>query len=198
MVYSEFKLGNLIKQFDLSINENSNLFVDIPDLEYSEHLKFCLKENVALAVDINTEKARSELIIAPVLLEVRRQMNYQISLFSGTEFNVAPDRGLNGTCDFLISLSPERLFIDAPVITLVEAQKEDIKAGFGQCAAEMLAAQLFNHREGNSLTTIYGVVTSGTAWRFLKLKDDIIYINTVEYYINQIAKILGIFITIMS
>jgi len=62
----------------------------------------------------------------------------------------------------------------------------------------MLTAQLFNNREGNSLTTIYGVVTSGTAWRFLKLQDKIIYIDTVEYYINQIAKILGIFVTIMS
>jgi len=180
MAYSEFKLSILIKQFDLSINENLNLFADIADLDYSEHLKFCLTENVALAVDINTEKARSELIIAPILLEVRRQMNYQISLFSGTEFNVAPNQGLNGICDFLISLSPERLFIDAPIITLVEAKKEDIKAGFGQCAAEMLAAQLFNNREGNSLTTIYGVVTSGTAWRFLKLQDKIIYINTSD------------------
>ena len=198
MAYSDFKLSNLIKQFDLSINENLDLFTNILDVEYSEHLKFCLQENVALAVDINTEKARSELIIAPILLEVRRQMNYQIALFSGTEFNVAPDQGLNGICDFLISLSPERLFINAPVITLVEAKKEDIKAGFGQCAAEMLAAQLFNSREGNSLTTIYGVVTSGTVWRFLKLQNKTIYVDTIEYYINQIAKILGIFVTIMS
>jgi len=198
MAYSEFKLHDLVKQFDLNINENLDLFADVAGREYSEHLRFSLKENVALAVDINTEKARSELIIIPVLLEVRRQMNYQIALFSGTEFNVAPDRGLNGICDFLISLSSERLFINAPVITLVEAKKEDIKAGFGQCVAEMLAAQLFNDREGNSLTTIYGVVTSGTAWRFLKLKDKTVYVDMVEYYINQINKILGIFISSMS
>lgn len=198
MAYSEFKLSDLVKKFDLSIHENLDLFANITGIEYSEHLKFCLQENVALAVDINTEKARSELIIAPVLLEIRRQMNYQVSLFSGTEFNVAPDQGLNGVCDFLISLSPERLFINAPVITLVEAKKEDIKARFGQCAAEMLAAQLFNDREGNSLTTIYGVVTSGTVWRFLKLKDKIIYVDPVEYYINQISKILGIFVNMMA
>lgn len=84
------------------------------------------------------------------------------------------------------------------VITLVEAKKEDIKAGFGKCAAEMLAAQLFNSCEGNSLNTIYGVVTSGTVWRFLKLQDKTIYIDNVEYYINQIAKILGIFLTITN
>ncbi len=143
MAYSDFKLKELIKQFGLTINENQDLFADIPEVEYSEILKVFLQENSALAVDINTEKARSELIIAPILLEVRRQLNYQIGLFSGSEFNIDPEKGLNGTCDFLMSLSPERLFISAPVITLVEAKKEDIKAGFGQCTAEMLAAQLF-------------------------------------------------------
>jgi hypothetical protein len=120
MAYSDFKLKELVKQFDLTLNENQDLFADISEVESSEILKVALKENAALAVDINTEKARSELIIAPILLEVRRQLNYQIGLFSGSEFNVAPEKGLNGTCDFLMSLSAERLFISAPVITLVE------------------------------------------------------------------------------
>ncbi|MEG4987812.1 hypothetical protein QUB08_18835 [Microcoleus sp. BR0-C5] len=116
MAYSDFKLKALLKQFDLTLNENQDLFADISEVESSEILKVALKENAALAVDINTEKARSELIIAPILLEVRRQLNYQIGLFSGSEFNVAPEKGLNGTCDFLMSLSAERLFISAPVI----------------------------------------------------------------------------------
>ncbi|WP_317619344.1 hypothetical protein [Laspinema sp. D2d] len=158
-------------------------------------MRFFLKENAALAVDINTEKACFELIIAPILLEVRRQVKYQVGLFSGSEFNVAPERGLNGTCDFLISLSPERLFISAPVITLVEAKKEDIKAGFGQCVAEMLAAQLFNKQEGTQISTIYGAVTSGTVWRFLKLEGQMVYIDRVEYYLSEVAKILGILLS---
>lgn len=194
MAYSDFKLSEVIKQFDLTLNENTNLFNATPEIQPSEYLAQFLQENIALAVDINTEKARSEFIIAPILLEVRRQLNYQISLFSGTEFNVDPSQGLNGVCDFLISLSPERLFINAPVVTLVEAKKEDIKAGFGQCIAEMLAAQLFNTKEGNPFNTIYGVITSGTVWRFLKLEDKIVYIDAVEYYINNLNKILGIFI----
>lgn len=198
MAYSDFKLNEIIRKFDLTLTESMNLFTSIPEIKISEHLEFFLQENISLAVDINTEKARSELIIAPVLLEFRRQVNYQIGLFSGTEFNVEPSKGLNGICDFLVSLSPERLFINAPVITLVEAKKEDIKAGFGQCVAEMLAAQLFNEREGNSLTTIYGVITSGTVWRFLKLEDKTLYIDTVEYYINEIGKILGILVSAIS
>lgn len=118
-----------------------------------------------------------------------------MGLFSGSEFNVAPERGLNGTCDFLISLSPERLFISAPVITLVEAKKEDIKAGFGECVAEMLAAQLFNEQEGNQIPTIYGAVTSGTVWRFLKLQGQIVYIDRVEYYLSEVEKVLGILLS---
>ncbi|MEG4227396.1 hypothetical protein QUA35_20400 [Microcoleus sp. N9_B2] len=174
MAYSDFKLKELVKQFDLTLNENQDLFGDAPEVEPSENLKSWLLENSGLAVDINTEKARSELIVAPILLEVRRQVNYQISLFSGSEFNVDPEKGLNGTCDFLVSLSPERLFISAPVIALVEAKKEDIKAGLGQCGAEMLAARLFNEQEGNNIPTIYGTVTSGTVWRFLKLEGNLI------------------------
>ena len=198
MAYSEFRLNDLVKRFGLNINENLDLFADVAEVESSEYLKFWLQENTALAVDINTEKARSELIIAPILLEVRRQLNYKISFFSGTEFNVDPDQGLNGTCDFLLSLSPERLFINAPVITLVEAKKEDIKAGFGQCVAEMLAAQIFNEREGNSIKTIYGAVTSGTVWRFLKLEGKSVSIDSIEYYINKVGKILGILVSAIT
>ena len=119
------------------------------------------------------------MIIAPILLELRRQLNYQISLFSGVDFNVDSERGLNGVCDFLVSRSKEQLFVRAPVITIVEAKNENLKPGFGQCVAEMLAGQLFNEREGNAIKTIYGGVTIGTVWRFLFAS----FLNiAIEYY----------------
>lgn len=192
MSYSDFKINEIIKQFNLELNEAIDLFADTPEVEPGDILKVLLKENLPLALDINTEKARSEMIIAPILLEVRRKVSYQIGLFSGSEFNVVPEKGLKGTCDFLITLSPETLFIKAPVITLVEAKKEDIKAGLGQCVAEMLAAKFFNEKEENSIPIIYGAITSGNIWRFMKLEGDEISIDSVEYYINQIGKILGI------
>jgi hypothetical protein len=198
MAYSDFKLKELVKQFDLTLNENQDLFGGTTEVEPSETLRSWLIENSALAADINTEKARSELIIAPILLEVRRQLNYQIGLFSGSEFNVAPEKGLNGTCDFLLSLSPERLFISAPVIAIVEAKKEDIRGGLGQCGAEMLAARLFNEQEGNNIPIIYGAVTSGTVWRFLKLEGNVIYIDPIEYYLRDVGKILGILLSAIA
>lgn len=196
MAYSDFKLSEIIKIFGLTISETSELFSAVAEVECSEYLAFTLKENIELAVSINTEKARSEMIIAPMLLELRRRLNYQISLFSGVDFNVDNERGLNGICDFIISHSVEQLFVRAPVITLVEAKNENLKAGFGQCVAEMLAAQLFNEREGNEITTIYGVVTIGTIWRFLKLEGQIVHIDLTEYYIKDVNKILGILVSL--
>jgi len=56
----------------------------------------------------------------------------------------------------------------------------------------MLAARIFNEREGNQIATIYGCVTSGTNWRFLKLKEEVIEIDLNEYYLRDVNKILGI------
>jgi len=192
MAYSDFKLNEIVRRFDLTINEASGLFGNTSEEEYSELLATLLRENVDVAVSINTEKARSEMIIAPVLWEVRRKFNYEISLFSGVEFNVDTQQGLNGFCDFLISLSKEQLFVSVPVITLVETKNENLKSGLAQCVAEMIAAQLFNEQQQNSIKIIYGVVTIGTIWQFLKLENKVISIDLTEYHIKDVKKILGI------
>ena len=195
MAYSDFTLSELKKLFSLTINETVDLFAAVPPVECSEHLAFTLKENLPLATAINTEKARSEMIIAPILIEVRRRLNYQVSLFSGVDFNVDTARGLNGICDFLVSRSSEQLFISAPVLTIVEAKNENIKAGLGQCVAEMIAAQLFNKREGNEIITLYGTVTTGTIWNFLKLEGQVVSIDLSEYFIGNANKILGVLLS---
>jgi len=195
MAYSDFKLSEIIKKFELTLNEVSGLFGDIPEEEPSNLLTTILKENLDLAVSINTEKARSEMIISPILLEVRRKLNNEISLFSGVDFNVDNQQGLNGFCDFLISLSKEQLFIRAPIITLVESKNENLKLGLAECIAEMLAAQLFNEQKQNAIKIVYGAVTIGTIWQFLKLEDKTISIDLTEYYIKDVKKILGILIS---
>jgi hypothetical protein len=195
MTYSDFKLSEIIQKFELTLNEVSGLFADVPEEEPSNLLTTILKENVDLAVSINTEKARSEMIISPILLEVRRKLNNEISLFSGIDFNVDNQQGLNGFCDFLISLSKEQLFIRAPIITLVESKNENLKLGLAQCIAEMLAAQLFNQQKQNAIKIVYGAVTIGTIWQFLRLEDKTISIDLTEYYIKDVKKILGILIS---
>jgi hypothetical protein len=98
--------------------------------------------------------------LIPVLAELRRQANYQISLFSGTEFDVDKEKGLSGYCVYIISCSKEQYFIRVPVITIVEAKNENIKSGLGQCIAEMIAAQIFNKQQDHPLAEIYGIVST--------------------------------------
>lgn len=194
MLYSSFTLSTVIKQFSLIVKDKHDLFLGIDEIQPSAYLESTLTYNLPLASEINTEKSRSEMIITPVLLEVRRLVSDRISLFSGREFSVDPEQGLNGACDFLLGISESQLVILAPVVVIVEAKKEDIIGGLGQCIATMVAAQRFNQQEQSPVETIYGVVTSGTAWRFLALKDNLVSVDKMEYYINQISKILGIFV----
>ncbi len=192
MAYSDFSLAKVSKTFELKILDAVNMFSAIPELESSNFLVETLLYTVPLAISSNTEKARSEMIIAPILIELRKQLNSEISFFSGIDFTIDPEKGLNGNCDFLISRSPELLILTAPIIIIVEAKKENINGGLGQCVAEMLGARIFNEREGNDIPAIFGAVTSGTNWRFLKLKDQVIEIDLTEYYLRDVNKILGI------
>ncbi len=190
MPYNRFNLNKVKQDFQLTIVEKDGLFADIPNKNCSDFLKEILKYNVPLAIANHTEKARSEFIVAPILLEARKQQQ-NFSIFSGAEFNIDEGKGLTGFCDFIISHSEEMLFITAPVIMLVEAKNDNIKSGLGQCIAEMVAAQIFNERENNPIRSILGIVTTGTNWKFLRLTDKTVEIDLNEYYLHDIEKILG-------
>ena len=198
MAYSNFTLRQVEKDFHLQIEEKIDLFAHVEAIAPSDDLKRILAENIPLALAINTEKARSEFLIAPTLLELRRRSPTPISLFSGTEFSISPEQGLSGYCDYLISLSKQQLMISAPVIAIVEAKNEDIKSGLGQCIAEMIAAQLFNELENNDIATIYGIVTSGEIWKFLQISEQNVAIDLTAYYINNIDKIIAILLSFIS
>ncbi|CAN1210969.1 Type I restriction enzyme R protein N-terminal domain-containing protein [Tumidithrix helvetica PCC 7403] len=192
MSYSEFKtIAQVQEKFGLTVKESENLFVDIQPLVVSDYLQQTLKRNLSIANAINTEKARSELLIAPTLLEIRQIFHEQVGFFSGSEFNVDAEVGLNGFCDFVLTASSEIYEISCPVMTLVEAKNENIKGGLGQCIAEMVAAQRFNARSDRNFP-IYGVVTTGMIWKFLRLEEKTIWIDLEDYFIKEIAKLLGI------
>ena len=191
MSYSEYSISDVKDKFQIDIEESVNLFSDIEKTTISDSLNQILEENIPLALAIHTEKARSEMIVTPILIELRKVLNHQISLFSGVEFNVDKEKGLNGTCDYLISLSKEQLYINSPIISVVEAKNDNIKLGLGQCAAEMIASKIFNEQKGNKISSLYGIVTTGSNWRFLKLHK-LFYIDKKEYYIEQLEKIMGI------
>ncbi len=198
MPYSQFTLKNLVEKFNLTLEETTRLFPNVEPISPTELLTLTLQESLPLATAINSEKARSELIITPVLLEIKRQMNNQISLFSGNDFTVNASQGLNGSLDFLISRSREQYYISAPAIAIVEAKNENINLGLGQCGSEMLAAQIFNEKENNQIDVIYGCVTTGLLWKFLCLKNKTLSIDPVEIALDPLERLLGIFVQILS
>lgn len=205
MSFSNFTFSQAKQVFNLKVIENSRVIPDrLVELATSSWLTETLDRNLALAIAIGTEKARSELIITPILVEIRQRLKQEIALFSGTEFNVDNSRGLNGVCDYIISKSPEQLVVEAPLLMLVEAKKADLNTGMGQVTAEMVAAQIFNQQEAkrrnNTLTSgkIYGCVTSGTQWRFLCLKDKNLTVQLEDISLKPIEHLLGILLWICT
>lgn len=192
MSYSDFTLTKAKQEFGLTTLEKRDIFADVLELASSSLLAEILNYNLPIALGSNSEKARSEMIIPPILVDLRRQLNEQINLFSGVDFTVDETKGLNGVCDFIISKSPEILIVTAPVITIIEAKKENINAGLGQCAAAMVASQIFNQRSESEIKTIYGAVTTGSIWQFLKLEGQTLSIDLSEYHLKDVDKILGI------
>jgi hypothetical protein len=194
VAYSDFTVSKVKRSFGLTTVEGDRFFPEIAPIEPSQFLVEFLAEAFPLASMLKSEKAKSEFLIGPVLLEVRRHLAHRISLFSGEEFTVDPSIGLSGICGFLISQSAEQLEIEAPVIVIVEAKKADLNTGMGQCMAEMVAAQRFNLEADRPPAPVYGCVSSGTLWRFLRLTDQQVSIDVENHLLTPIDRLLGILV----
>lgn len=192
MPYSQFKtIAQAKAAFNLTIIEGSRFLPQTPPVTPSPTLSDYLQETLPIVATSGSEKARSEGIIYPILVDVRRSLDRQVSLFSGEEFNVDESVGLNGVCDFLLTRSLEVLEIEAPAVIIVEAKKTDLKLGFGQCIAEMVAAQRFNEAQAQPISTIYGSISNGNQWQFLKLEGMSVFIDLAVYPLPPVECILG-------
>jgi hypothetical protein len=199
MTYSDFtSLTHIEEYLHVQIISSEELFANVSSMPLPEHYDAIREENVSLALGMNTEKARSEFIIAPLLVEAWRMCKSTTSLFSGIELKVLPEQGLSGRCDFLFSASPDRLFLKAPILTIVEAKNDNVQNGLAQCVAEMVAAVKYNEARNRSIDAVYGCSTTGTEWRFLRLQNDIVSIDFTDYLISEPAKILGVLVHILQ
>lgn len=194
MSYKDFDISKVKDKFDLTLVGDECFLPEIEPVSPNPYLLEFLEESIPLAIAMGSDKARSELIISPILFEVRKLLNREISFFSGEEFNVDANLGLTGFCDFIVSLSPEQLCIEAPALVIIEAKKENFKDALGQCIAQMLAAQKFNEKNDESVLVVYGSVTNGNLWSFLKLEEDIVTIDFTEYSIFPVERLLGILV----
>jgi hypothetical protein len=191
MAFRDFSFPEVQSVLGLNLAE-ADLYGSVPPAELRAGFAERMAEDTELALAIDTEKARSEFIIAPVLAELRRMNRGTFGIFSGVEFDVDSSRGLNGFCDFILARSPLQSVLTAPVVAIAEAKNDNIRNGLGQCIAAMVAAREFNAKSSSGITVIHGVVTTGSAWKFLRLAGSDLTMDRHEYYIIELARIVGI------
>ena len=169
---------------------NGLLFTEIIPIEPSELLVQLLLINQRLPMQ--SEKAKSELLISPVLNEIWVKNSQIFTYFSGYQFNVDSKLGLKGFCDYILSTKYNAVFIESPVCAIVEAKhNQDLIDTVPQCGAEMYAAYLFNQKHHSEINAIFGIVTTGSEWLFLKLTDNTLVVDKNRYFLNNLSVLLG-------
>ena len=197
MAYSQFKIRDLSSKLGLAIQKGDIIFPEkLPAVTPSAWLQQTLA--MSRRVALTSEKARSELLVSPILMELLSRNDYAFSVLSGINLDADTQQGLNGECDFILSALPNLLDISHPIFALVEAKDNDIDQGIPQCAAQMYGARLYNAQENAPNDTIWGCVTTGTEWQFLKLSGTEITANTDLYHISQLPILLGILQNIIN
>jgi hypothetical protein len=188
MAYTDFTLESAEAELGV-IARPGVLFPGLQPVPVPSWLRELLARGMQLA--LVSEKARSEFIVAPILLAVRELSGERIAILSGQRLDVDPERRLQGECDFILALSDPVPRLRAPLLTLVEAKKNDIEAGLGQCVAQMVAAQIYNQRSGLPPGPMFGCVTTGEAWQFLRLSGTAVTIDQGRLYIDNVGGILA-------
>lgn len=109
-------------------------------------------------ISVNSEAAKRELMIAPVLHGVLKTADARLNM----EYPVDVDERLSGVIDYLFRSEQE--------LIVSKAKKGDLERGFNQLAAEMIAVD--KYQENTSPKMLYGAVSIGEVWRFAILERD--------------------------
>jgi hypothetical protein len=192
MAFSDFQFPGVLQELGLTWQTDPDLFAAVPPVAPTPAFADTLRVGARLAATVNTEKARAEWMIAPVLGDFWSRYRGQIGLLSGVDFAADPAARLTGFCDFLIYRAPQQPQVVAPVMVIVEAKRENINDGLGQCIAGMVGAQRFNRRNNTPVDPVFGCVTTGTAWKFLLLAGTAVTADLTEYTLTQPDRILGV------
>jgi hypothetical protein len=187
MTYCDFTLELLRRNFGLKVRDAA-LFDDIGRISASDWLNTSLRLGSDLR--FSSEKARSEFVVAPVLLACRNLLAEKFHIFSGIRLDADANRGLKGECDFVIARTTSAYSLQAPLMVILEAKKNDIEEGVPQCAAQMLGARIYNEQDGLSLPFVYGCVTTGELWQFMKLDGPDLLLHPNRFTIEDLDQVL--------
>ena len=168
MAFSDFKSAAEVQEkFRItSVEEN---FVESEAANPLPHLlqdfEFAQQNIDVLA----SESARCHALIYPILWEVYKAYAEDYALWIGK--SITYDKTLSGTPDYFVATKSPlgKNVVGMPVIMMVEAKRNDFELGWGQCLAEMVAAQKIND---DAACPVYGIVSDGERWQFGRLIGD--------------------------
>lgn len=195
MAYSEFTLELVEERLGIRTRA-ADLFPGLAPAVPPTWLVELLERGRPLA--FISEKSRCEFIAAPILLASSEMGGSRLALFSGQWLNADPAAGLAGECDFILAVGPAVPPLRAPVLAVVEAKRNDVEAGMGQCIAQMVGARRFNDAAGRTAVPVFGCVTTGEAWQFLKLEPDTAVLHQRRLYLIELPLILGALLAIQA
>lgn len=187
MAFRDFTASNVYQKLGLTVADGT-LFPGLQPVPVRSEFAEQLQQGLSLAAAISTEKARSEFGIAPLLLELYRITGGAFKLFSGVEWDVDREKGLNGFVDFLLTWGPSQYVAGPPFAVIIEAKNDPIPSGLGQCMAAMYAGVLAN---GAGAPPVYGAVTNGREWRFLRIEGRAVTIDQNDYRADDLPRLLA-------
>jgi hypothetical protein len=190
MAYRDFTNKRLIEELGISFSDediflNKKVTLVQPSAFLQENMK-----RAELSM-LTTEKAICEHYISPILSEIMFNNLQRITLFSGEQLNVDKKKGLNGEIDFLFTLKTSLKEIQKPVFSITEAKIGKLTKSLPQATAQLYAAQKFNELENKPLIVVYGAVTDGKTWQFMKIQKQLVVYDIKTYYIDNLPLLLG-------
>jgi hypothetical protein len=172
------------------LSRPGDLFPELLPVPVADWLRDYLNRGHEVAALVS-DKARSEFLVVPILMAARELTTSELAIYSGQRLDVDPGRGLLGECDYIVALTSPVPRLRAPLITVLEAKKGDLESSLGQCAAQMVGARLFNERAGEGHFHVYGCVTSGEVWQFLRLEQTELIIDRTRFFLDNVGGILA-------
>ncbi len=187
MAFSDFKtISEVQEKFRIIYSEDDFVKSEpsTPSAEFLRDFEFT-REHINVFA---SEASRCETIIFPVLKESYKAYADQYALW--IKQSIAYDDVLNGVPDYFISTRSElgKTVVGSPLILLVEAKKNDFEQGWGQCLAELVAAQKIND---DAAFPVYGIVTDGTLWQFGRLIGDTFTQNRADFALTHLPTLFG-------
>ena len=192
MAFSQFSYPEAVARFGLTREASPDLFAGVPAVAPGPLLVAAQPVSNKLGAMAHSETARAIWLVGPLLADFWSRYAGRINLLAGVEFAADPEAGLTGFVDFLICRSPQTHFVTPPALVMFEAKRDSIPDGLGQCVAAMVGGQRFNRRAGEPDGPVYGCVTTGSVWKFLRLDGVALVEDMADYGPSDAARLLGI------